>query len=127
MKPRGERLNTLTHAVGVLLALVGWVLLADKAWQTGDGWKITGSPGFGFSMTALYVASVLFHCSQGPQKLFWATVDHCAIYLLIVGTCMPFALVTVRDISGSALFTAVCALAAPGIGKELWWGRESGP
>ena len=123
----GERLNTITHLAGALLAAGGAVALIAKAIASGDDWKLVASAGFGLSMLLLYSASTLYHASSGARKAMWARIDHCAIYVLIAGTYMPFALVTLRGSAGWALMAVVFALALLGISKELWWGRHSMP
>ncbi len=123
----GERLNSLTHLVGLGLALSGSAVLITRALQSGDGIKILSFSVFSLSMIILYAASTLFHSTQGPAKDRWAKVDHCAIYLLIAGTYTPFTLVTLHGALGWVLFGLVWFLAAVGISKELWWGRHSMP
>ena len=123
----GERLNTITHLAGALLAAGGAVALIAKAIASGDDWKLVASAGFGLSMLLLYSASTMYHASSGARKAMWARIDHCAIYVLIAGTYMPFALVTLRGSAGWALMAVVFALALLGISKELWWGRHSMP
>jgi len=79
-------------------------------------------------MVALYAASTLYHSvREGSAKERWAKADHCAIYLLIAGTYTPFTLLTVQGSLGWGLFAFEWALALVGIGKELWWGRETVP
>lgn len=126
MEP-GERLNTITHLAGTLLAAGGAVTLMAKAIASDDDWKILASAGFGLSMLLLYSASTVYHASSGTRKALWARIDHCAIYVLIAGTYLPFALVTLRGSAGWALMAVVFALALLGISKELWWGRHSMP
>ena len=123
----GERFNTITHLAGALLAAAGAVGLLAKALASGDGWKVAASIGFGLSMLLLYTASTLYHGSCGARKALWARIDHCAIYVLIAGTYLPFALVTLRGPAGWALMAVVFALALLGISKELWWGRHAVP
>ncbi|NWJ40818.1 MAG: hemolysin III family protein [Geothrix sp.] len=122
-----EWLNSLTHLLGLLLALPGTAFLIGRAVMGGDALKLVSFGIFGLSMIALYAASTLFHSAQGPAKERWAKADHCAIYLLIAGTYTPFALVTLRGPLGWGLFAFVWALAALGIAKELWWDRSSLP
>ncbi len=123
----GERLNSATHLAGLALAVVGSAVLIAQALQTGNTLKIISFTVFGLTMVLLYAASSLYHSSQGRRKEWWAKVDHCAIYLLIAGTYTPFALVTLHGPLGWGIFAFEWALAAVGIGKELWWGRETVP
>lgn len=123
----GERFNTVTHACGLALALVGAVAIMAKILPEGDDWKVWSIAIFAVSMVCLYAASSLYHAATGRAKEIWAKVDHCAIYLLIAGTYTPFALVTLKGTWGWSLFGAVWALAALGIAKELLLGRERLP
>lgn len=123
----GERLNSVTHLLGLALAIVGSVVLVTQAVQSGDVFKIASYSIFGFTMIALYGASTLYHSSRGASKERWAKADHCAIYLLIAGTYTPFTLVTLQGEWGWGLFAFEWILALVGIGKELWWGRDTVP
>ncbi len=123
----GERLNSATHLLGLALAVAGSAVLVAQAVQGGNARKIISFAIFGLTMIALYAASSLYHSTQGPAKERWAKVDHCAIYFLIAGTYTPFTLVTLQGALGWGLFAFVWALAMVGIGKELWWGRDTVP
>jgi hemolysin III len=124
---QGERLNSITHLLGLALALVGSTFLIVRAVPSGDVIRIASFSVFGLSMILLYAASTLFHSARGPAKEQWARADHCAIYLLIAGTYTPFALVTLHGPLGWGLFGLVWFLAVVGICKELWWGRQAPP
>lgn len=123
----GERLNSLTHLLGLALAVVGTTLLISRAAHRGDPRQLISFSVFGLSMIALYAASTLYHSLQGASKDYWEKVDHCAIYLLIAGTYTPFTLVTLHGPRGWMIFGLVWSLAAVGICKELWWKRPSVP
>jgi len=123
----GERLNSLTHLLGLILAVGAAALLITRAAQTGEPLRVFSASVFGLTMIALYAASTLFHGLQGPAKERWAKADHCAIYLLIAGTYTPFTLVTLHGPLGWCLLGFVWCLAAVGIGKELWWDRHALP
>jgi hemolysin III len=124
----GERLNSVTHLLGLALAVVGSVVLVAQAVQSGGALRIASFSIFGLTMVALYAASTLYHSvREGSAKERWAKADHCAIYLLIAGTYTPFTLLTVQGSLGWGLFAFEWALALVGIGKELWWGRETVP
>jgi hemolysin III len=123
----GERFNSITHLAGLGLALVGSVVLLQKASASGNSWMQASSAIFAVTMVLLYAASSLYHSTRGAAKEVWAKVDHCAIYLLIAGTYTPFTLVTLHGTWGWALFGVVWALAGIGIIKELWVGRETIP
>ena len=123
----GERMNSLTHLLGLALALVGSAVLIAQAAHRGITLQIVSFSVFSLSMIMLYAASTLYHSLQGASKEHWAKVDHCAIYLLIAGTYTPFALVTLHGPLGWTLFGLIWSLAAGGICKEWWWSRDSRP
>lgn len=115
----GERLNTTTHLTGAILALFGSVALLHKALLSGDTFKIVSVCLFALSMIALYGASTMYHGCRGKWKAILAKADHCAIFLLIAGTYMPFTLVTLRGPWGWTLFGVVLIMAVVGITFEL--------
>lgn len=115
----GERFNTWTHGLGLVLAVVALPVLLAQAWPTGDAARIAGSLVFALSCIALYGASTFFHGSRGAAKLRWQRADHCAIFLLIAGSYTPFALVTLGGLWGWVLLAAIWGIAAFGIWREL--------
>lgn len=123
----GERFNSYSHLLGLVLALAGAAVLLSRTAAQGDPLRLAGAAVFALSAVILYAASTLFHSARGASKLRWQCVDHCAIYLLIAGTYTPFALVTLHGAWGGALLAAVWTLAAVGIARELRFGNELEP
>jgi hemolysin III len=115
----GERLNSLTHLVGAVLALVGSVVLIVLATQGGDPWKIVSVSIYGFTLTLLYSLSTLYHSHRGSAKDLLRRLDHHSIYLLIAGSYTPFCLVTLRGPWGWSLFGTIWGLAVLGSLEEL--------
>jgi hemolysin III len=115
----GERLNTWTHLLGLVLALVALPLLMAQTWPSGDAARIGGALVFALTCIALYGASALYHGTRGPAKARWQRADHCAIFLLIAGSYTPFALVTLGGVWGWVLLAAIWGIAAFGIWREL--------
>jgi hemolysin III len=122
-----ERLNTITHLIGLLLAVAGSIVLLNKAAASDDAWKIVSFSVFAAAMVLLYAASTLFHSASGPMKAVWARLDHCAIYLLIAGTYTPLTLITLRGPIGWGLAAAIWTMALFGISRELWFRRQGPP
>jgi hemolysin III len=117
-----ERLNTLTHFAGALLALLGSILLVSTAVKSGDAIRIAAFAVFGAALVILYTCSTLYHGARGNAKQWLRKLDHCAIYILIAGTYAPFALVALRGWFGFALLLAVCVLSCIGIALVGWLG-----
>ena len=103
----GEKFNSISHLIGVVLAMIGSVLLIVPAARLGDPWKIVSFSIYGAMLLTLYVGSTLYHSARGPAKDVLRKFDHCAIYLLIAGTYTPFVLVTLRGAWGWSLFLSL--------------------
>ena len=117
--PAGERFNTCTHFLGLVLAILGVPFVLSKTLPSGDGGKIGGGLAFTLCCVVLYAASTLFHGTQGRTRLLWQRADHCAIYLLIAGSYTPFALVRVSGAWGWGLLAAVWCVALLGVVREV--------
>lgn len=116
-----EFANTLTHALGMLLSIVGLVLLLIKASQhNADAMTIASMSIYGGSMILLFLASTLYHAIANPRaKRALKTFDHCAIYLLIAGSYTPFLLVTLRTPLAIGLMAVIWGIALFGIIMKL--------
>lgn len=111
-----EVANTLSHAVGLLAAIVATPFLIVRAVRLGDPAFVVGVSIFGATMTLLYLASSLYHLMpHGKAKRVFKVIDHSAIYLLIAGTYTPFTLGALSGAWGWTLFGVVWALAAIGV------------
>lgn len=113
---REEIANSVTHGIGLGLAIAGLALLAVYASLWGTAWHIVGCSVFGVTLVLLYLASSLYHGIQIPRaKTAFQILDHAAIFLLIAGTYTPFALVNLRGPWGWALLGIVWGIAVVGI------------
>lgn len=116
----GERFNTISHLIGFLLAALGTAVLVVIAAQSGDPWKVVSFAIYGTLLMVLYGSSTLYHSVQGRTKHVFQKLDHCSIYLLIAGSYMPFALVTLRGPWGWTLLGVIWGLALLGMAQEIW-------
>jgi len=119
----GERFNSISHLVGVCLAMAGAAVLITGASLKGDVWRIVAFSVYGAMLVALYLASTLYHALIGRAKAVFQKLDHCSIYLLIAGSYTPFALVSLRGPWGWTLLGIVWSLAVLGIAQEIWLAR----
>lgn len=117
----GEKLNSISHLVGAVLALVGLGALLTVGVQSGDPWVLGSFTVFGITMVLLYTMSTLYHSFHPPglKKLF-QLFDHVAIYLLIAGTYTPYMLVSLREGPGVSVMLVVWGLAGVGIISEVF-------
>ncbi len=120
--PKEEKINIISHAVGVVLSSIALALLLKHATQHGNIWHIISSGIYGVSLIALYAASSLYHSARKPRlRKKLRIVDHASIYLLIAGTYTPFTLITLKGITGWAIFTISWGLAFTGIILKLFF------
>ena len=116
-----EFANTLTHALGMVLSIVGLVLLLMKSiQQDADALTVTSMTVYGVSMIVLFLASTLYHAIPHQKaKRALKTFDHCAIYLLIAGSYTPFLLISLRTPLAMGLMAVIWAIALFGIIMKL--------
>jgi len=117
-----EIANAVTHGIGLVLSIAGFVVLLVLAILRGTVWHIVACSVYGSSLIALYSASTLYHAVVSPRlKRALRIFDHSAIYLLIAGTYTPFLLLHLRGPWGWSIFGVIWALAAAGIMFKLWF------
>ncbi len=117
----GEKLNSISHLVGAVLALVGLGALLTISIQSRDPWLILSFSVFGFTLVLLYTMSTLYHSFHPPKlKRIFKILDHVAIYLLIAGTYTPYMLISMHEGNGYLILSVVWALALVGILSEIF-------
>ena len=117
----GERLNSISHLVGAVFALIGLGALLAVSIPLRDPWMIASFTVFGLSLVLLYTMSTLYHSFQPPRlKDLFQLLDHVAIYLLIAGSYTPYMLVSLRDGNGLLIMAIIWMLALAGILSEVF-------
>ena len=120
--PAEEKINVASHAVGLVLSLIGSVFLVTHASAHGNIWHVTSFSIFGASLVALYATSTIYHSATNPEsRLRLRVVDHAMIYVLIAGTYTPIALITMNGATGWALFGISWGMAFTGIILKLFF------
>ncbi len=121
----GEKLNSITHLVGAVLALIGLGALLAVSIIQKDPWVFVSFAVFGFTLVLLYTMSTLYHSFRSPNlKRIFRKFDHVAIYLLIAGTYTPYMLVSLRELKGPIMLAVVWGLAGFGILLDLLYKRR---
>ena len=113
----GEELaNTISHGAGALLALAGAIPLVIRGSRSGSAITAVSLTAYAISLVALYAASAVYHGVTQPRlKAILRVMDHCSIYLLILGTYVPMSLLVVGGKTGWVLFLTNTTLAVIGI------------
>ena len=120
-----EFLNAITHGIGAVLAVVGFVALIIEAYLNGGKWHLVSFLIYGISLILLYVASTLYHSFKNEKiKGYLKIFDHSAIYLLIAGNYTPFVLVPLHGVLGWSIFGIVWGMALIGIVFKLFFAKR---
>lgn len=106
--------NAVTHGIGTVLSIIGFVLLMLKS---DTGMEVMATCVYGISLFLLMLMSTLYHSfkSGSGVKRLWRRFDYGSIYLLIGGTFAPIFLVYLGNTLGIVLFSVQWALIIFGI------------
>lgn len=120
-----EPMNSFTHLIGAVFFAIATIFLTAKT-LLAPYWSMKVLVGviiFGISLIALYVASSVYHFSNGsPHKLLiLRKLDHAMIYVLIAGTYTPILLQYMTGLKGCFFVAAIWACAILGIIIKLCW------
>jgi len=117
----GEEIaNSISHGVGLVLALLATPILIVAALRYGSAWNMVGVSVFAASMVALYLASTLYHAlTHDRAKRIFRMFDHGAIFLLIAGTYTPFIAQLKNSFASGGLLTGVWLAAGIGVVLKL--------
>jgi hemolysin III len=111
-----EVANGISHAIGLVGAMIGTPILLLAASHHGNIPFLVGTIVFTTTMLLVYLASTLYHGWPNTHtKSLLQLLDHSAIFLLIAGTYTPFALGPLRGSGGLPMLGIVWALALFGI------------
>lgn len=120
--PIEDKINIISHAIGLILSIVALVLLVTHANLHGNVWHVVSFGIFGVSLIILYAASTFYHSAKKPElRSRLRIIDHASIYVLIAGTYTPFTLVTLNGPIGWVIFGTSWGLALTGIILKLFF------
>jgi len=120
--PKEEKLNVLSHGLGLILSIAALVLLVVYASLYGSARHIVSFSIYGASLIVLYSASTLYHYTQTPKLRHRLNIfDHASIYILIAGTYTPFTLVVLDGWVGWTIFGVSWGLALTGVILKLFF------
>ena len=118
---REEIASSITHGIGIVLAIAGLAVLVAFAARHGDAWHVVSCSIFGAALILCFTTSTLYHSVQAERiKQTLRALDHSAIFLLIAGTYTPFMLVNLRGPWGWSLFAVIWTLTLLGIVLRLF-------
>lgn len=96
---RGEEIfNSVTHIIGAAFGFVVLIACIIKAAYNHNVWGVAGGAIFGMCTIFLYSMSSIYHGLKiSMAKRVFQVIDHCTIYILIIGTYAPMLLTKVRE------------------------------
>lgn len=119
----GEEIaNSISHGLGILLAIAAIPILVTIAVGKGGGVYLFASLVYTITMVLEYTMSTLYHAVavESAKKVF-KVLDHSCIYLFIAGSYTPFCLITLGDVGGIWLCVFVWVVALIGVACEAFW------
>ena len=112
---KGERFNCISHIIGAVASIIGFIVLLIAASEDNNPLKTAGFSIYGLSLVILYVISSLYHSLKGRAKKIFRKLDHIAIYILIAGTYTPLTLVSLFGTWRWSLLVFIWSMAVLGI------------
>lgn len=109
-----EIFNAVSHGLGALLGVAGLILMVIKAHGV---LAETAVSLFGVAIVQLYTISCIYH-ALSPRlkgKKVMRVIDHCNVYLLVLGTYLPVSLLGVGGWMGWLLLGIVFVFSVLGI------------
>ena len=111
-----ELINAITHGIGAGLSIAALVLCIVKGAKDHNAYAVVSASIYGSFSIILYLCSCLYHSLKvNNGKRVFRIIDHCAIYLLIFGTYMPYLLVLIGGAKGWTLWGILLGLSVIGI------------
>lgn len=112
-----EAINSVTHAVGSVAALIGLIMLVKRSLLQKSSITLISSIIFGLALFILYLSSALYHGIPKQYKLKKAfrVIDHCNVFILEAGTFTPVCLLLLKGYLGFTYFIIIWILALIGI------------
>lgn len=119
----GEEIaNSITHGLGIVLAIAAIPILVMVALNDGGGVRLVAALVYATTMVLEYTMSTLYHAIAVERaKRIFKILDHSCIYLFIAGSYTPFCLVSLADSGGVYLCAFVWTVALIGVACEAFW------
>ena len=112
-----ELINSISHGIAFVFSVLGLILLILKAKNVGS-LSLISSVIFGIAMVLLYLVSAIYHypyLNNLSLKKIFRVIDHCNVFLLVLGTIMPVALLGIAGRYGVIFFSIIFIITLIGI------------
>ena len=116
-----ERLNTISHGIGAILASIGFCLLLLKN-DHRSTYATSSILIYSITLIAMFFVSAMYHLvTKDRLKHSLRILDHINIYFLIAGTYTPLSLITLENTNGWMIFYTVWGIAIIGTLFKLFY------
>ncbi len=117
-----EKINIVSHAIGLLLSVLALVFLIIKSYKYGETIHVFSAIVYGISLITLYTASTLYHKSVKEKLRVRLNVfDHASIFVLIAGSYTPYLLIALNGTLGWRFFVFIWLAAIIGVILKLFY------
>lgn len=117
-----EKLNIISHGIGMVLSILVFPFLLIKACNSKDALVVLSFVIYGVSMIVLYSASTLYHSAENNKIRYYLNIfDHASIYILIAGTYAPLALIVLQGKLGWLVFGLSWCFAIVGVFYKIYF------
>jgi hemolysin III len=123
--PAELALDRLLHVLAILLAAVGlaWLFLAII--PAGSAGQLVVLTIYGIGLIGMFASSAAYNsCRPGRRKELLRRIDHAMIFVMIAGTCTPFALSAFPEGVGLRFCALVWIIAMVGVVLKLAFPRR---
>ena len=119
-----ERLNTISHGLGAIMAIIAMMLLIQKNRHNSE-YALLSIVIYSLTLISMFTVSTVYHAVNNPDKKRCLRIlDHINIYYLIAGTYTPVALISLVQGNGWYIFFTVWGIAILGtILKVFYTGK----
>lgn len=116
---REEIFNSLTHLYGAVFGGIAMILMGFKVH---DVKTLLCVLVYGLSIIFLYATSSWYHGlpASSPKKGAMRIADHCMVFVLVLGTCVPVFVLGIGGLPGRILLGSVTVSSLLGIGLTVW-------
>lgn len=116
-----ELLNGLSHAIGLLILVIGMPILHEAA-QRGAGDHVWTLLPFFTGIVMTYFSSAVYHLTpQGRTKDIWRILDHISIFFLIGGTYTPVIMLYIESPYSTIFLSIMWSIILLGAVMKFWW------
>ncbi len=117
--------NAISHGIGAIFAYIGLIYLVYVSSTKGDIVDVVSFSVYGTSLIFMFMMSTLYHAIfHDTTRSIFKRLDHCAIFILITGTYVPFTFCVLDTTLSYIILGILGAIAVAGITlKAFFTGR----